>query len=160
MVREFHPSDMNAVLSLAREQIREAGIEALLPVDDVYFTKTAKNVLIRPNMKLFVCEDGEDIVGYALVGVTTKVWNPTMHSIIHYFFVHPTVRNPYKADALFQACAKFSKEKGCRFMEVGVSLFNKDFTAAEGYIERASKFYELKKCNYTGENYVYDLENA
>ena len=160
MVRLFQPSDMNQVLSLAREQIREAGIESVLPVDDVYFTKTVKNVLIKPTHKLFVVEEGSTLVGYALIGVTTKVWNPTAYSIIHYFFVHPSVRNPYKADALFQACAQFSKEQGCKFMEIGVSLFNQDFTVAESYVDRASKFYEHKQCNYTGDNFVYNLEDG
>lgn len=160
MVRLFQPSDMNQVLSLAREQIREAGVEDILPVDDVYFAKTVKNVLIKPNMKLFVVEDGQDIVGYALIGVTTKVWNPTAYSIVHYFFVHPDVRNPYKADALFQACVKFSREQGCRFMEIGVSLFDKDYGVSKHYVDRASKFYEAKHCEYTGDNYVYNLEDG
>lgn len=158
MIRPFQPKDMNAVVSLAREHGREAGIEKVLPIDDIHFTKTLKTLLIEPGNQLFVAEQNGTIIGYALVGVTTKVWNPTQYGDIYFFYIHNTLRNKFLADGLFKQCQTWFKEQGCRFFECSVSLFDENFKGVDQYIKRASTYFEHKGCNYAGDHFVVDLE--
>lgn len=158
MIRRFDAKDMNDVIRLAREHGKEAGIDKVLPIDDVYFTNALRNILIDDQNELFIAETGGQIVGYALIGVTNKIWNKTMYGDIFFFYIHEGIRNKFLADSLFDSCQRWFKEQGCRFMECSVSLFDDQFKGIEKYIDRSSMYYENKGCNWAGNHYVVDLE--
>ena len=158
MIREFEARDINHCISLAREQAVEADVLETLPIDDVHMTKTIKNILVDPNNKCFVVEENGNMVGYALMGLSYKVWNPSLFAEVYFFFVHPTIRNKYIADSLFNKCVSYAREQGCRWIEWGVSNFTKDFKGAEKYLDRASNYFEHRGCEPCGYNFVLDLE--
>lgn len=159
MIRKFEPSDMNRVCSLVREHAKEAGVDQHLPVDDVFFTKTVRQILMNPANHCFVAEQDGTIIGYSLVGLITKLWNPTLYGDVYFFYIHNSVRNKYIADSLFAETVKVCKEAGAGWMEWSVSLFDKEFRGVTPYIERASAYFEHKGAEPCGEIFVYDLED-
>jgi len=85
MIRAFEPSDMNEIIALARENAKEANVDSILPIDDVYFTKTLKSLLVKHNNHCIVAEHNGKIVGYSLIGFITKVWNNTLYGDVYFF---------------------------------------------------------------------------
>jgi len=158
MIREFRPTDMNRIIRLAREHEQESGVQSILPIDDVYFTNAVRDALIDVNHKLFVAETNGEVVGYALIGVTQKIWNPTMYGDVFFFYIHQSIRNKYLADSLWNQCVIWFKEQGCRFMECSVALFDNNFQGVDNYIERASKYFEHKGASHMGNHFVLNLE--
>jgi len=158
MIREFQPRDINEIIAMAREHAKDADVTELLPVDDIHMTAMIKRLLIDDDKKCYVAEREGKIIGYALVGLTQKVWNPTLYGQVYFFFVHPELRNKHLADSLYNNITNWCKEQGCRFLEIGVTNFTKDFKGATEYIDRAATYYEHKGCELMGYNYVRDLE--
>jgi len=157
MIREFQPKDMNQVLRLVREHASEAEVFQNLPVDEVYAKDMIRNILIQDNHKCFVVERDGEIVGYSLVGLMTKVWNPTLYADVYFFYVHNSVRNKYLADSLYDKTCDWAYQNGASWIEFSVSLFDDQYQGKTDYINRASTYFEHKGGSACGNIFVQEL---
>lgn len=157
MIREFEPSDLNQIIKLVRDHAVEANVHTHLPVDDVYFKDMVRAVLIEDNNKCFVVERGGSVVGYSLVGLTTKIWNPSLFAEVYFFYVHNTIRNKYLADSLYEKTCHWARENGAMWIEFSVSLFDGDYQGIDDYIDRASTYFEHKGSNHCGNIFAQEL---
>jgi len=157
MIREFQPTDMNKILQLVREHAKEAEVFQNLPVDEVYAKEQIRHTLIQQNHQCFVVESGGEIVGYSLVGLMTKLWNPTIYAEVYFFYVHNSVRNKYLADALYDKTCSWSYQNGASWIEYSVSLFDENYEGKKTYIDRASTYFEHKGGNHCGNIFVQEL---
>ena len=157
MIRKFTPADINQVIRLVREHAAEAQVFQNLPVDDIYAKDNIRNALIDEANQCFVVEKGGEIVGYSLVGLATKIWNPTLYAEVYFFYVHSGMRNKFLADSLYEATCSWAYENGASWIEFSVSLFDEMFKGKEEYIDRASTYFEHKGSNHCGNIFVQEL---
>lgn len=160
MIRNFHPRDMNQLIKLAREHAKEMQVCDELPFDDVYYTKTMREMLIDDQTLCLVYEQQGQLIGYAIIYFHTKVWNPTLYAEMAYFYIMAGERNKFLADSLWNACIQRCKEAGAKFFESSVCAFTKEYKGATDPIDRASTYFEHKKGEHCGNVFVHQLEDA
>lgn len=148
---------MNAVLRLVKEHAAEAEVFQNLPIDDVFAKDTIRNALIDESNQAFVVEKGGDVVGYSLVGLSTKIWNPTLYAEVYFFYVHSSMRNKYLADSLHEATCSWAYQNGAQWIEFSVALFDEHYQGKQDYIERASIYFEHKGGSRCGNIFVQEL---
>jgi len=157
VIRKFEPKDMNEVLKLVREHAAEAEVFQNLPIDDVYAKETIRKALIDEANQAIVVEKGGEIVGYSLVGLATKIWNPTLYAEVYFFYVKNGVRNKYLADSLHEATCSWAYQNGAQWIEFSVALFDEKYQGNEEYIKRASTYFEHKGGSACGNIFVQEL---
>ena len=78
MIREFETKDLNGILNIAKYHAGELEFQSVIPIDDVYLSKQLKRILMNDGIKCLVVEKHNDIIGYAIFYLHTKLWNPTL----------------------------------------------------------------------------------
>jgi len=160
MIREFRPTDMNALIRLAKEHAKEMSVLDELPFDDVHYANVMKEMLIDDQTICLVYDQGGVLIGYSIAYLHTKVWNPTLFAEMAYFYLVAGERNKMMADMLWSETVKRCKEYGAQFFESSVCAWTKDYQGSSDAIERASTYFEHKNGNHCGNIFVHRLEEA
>lgn len=160
MIREFEPNDTNEIIKAARKHVKELKFSEHYPFDDVHFIKYFREYMMKPNTVGLHYSQGGNIIGYIAGTIGTKMFNPSLHATIDYFWVDPEERNKYVADSLVDAFMRDVRIKGCFYVESSVMSWGKDYAPNEDSIRRASIYFERKGGLPCGNVFVFDLEDA
>ena len=143
MIREAKKEDYDAVYNLANQlfQIHQKNHPELIRLDCPFTEKYFEYYLSDEDTRIFVYEEGGQIVGYCLTQ-TIRHWKHYMYydmviQQINDLFVDKSVRGRSVGYQLFTHVEKYAKEIGAKKLEVDVWSFNKD----------ARLFYEKLKMN-------------
>jgi len=157
MIKEFQPSDINGILTLMKHHSGEVGFQSVLPIDDVYLASQLKRILMNDSIKCLVMEKGDDIIGYAIFYLHTKLWNPTLFGQLAFFFILDGERNKIIADMLWNEMISICKSNGAQFFESDICAFNKDWQGSTDSIHRASTYFEHKNGSHCGNHYIHRI---
>ena len=158
MIREFKPQDLNGIIRLGRYHARETGVQDALPFDDVYATKNLRQLFVDPNVKCLVVEKNDEIIGYAIFMLHTKLWNPTLFGELYFFYIIDGERNKMVADMLWSEMIAVCKKHGAQFFESDVTAWTKDYIGSKDAVDRVSTYYEHKRGEHCGNHYVHRIE--
>ena len=98
MIRFFEPQDINGLVRLARYHSKELEQDGVLPIDDVYLTRNLRKMLMDSSVQCIVVEKNDEIIGYAIFYLHTKLWNPTLFGQLAFFYILEGERNKYPTD--------------------------------------------------------------
>ncbi|MDG6980861.1 MAG: GNAT family N-acetyltransferase [Nitrososphaerota archaeon] len=145
VVREGKRADAVRFISLLESL---AKFEKLRPPSKAGRKRIIEDVFARKRVNLFVAEDGEKLVGYALYFYTYSSFlaKPTLY--LEDLFVLEEQRKAGVGFALFRRCVDEAVKEGCGRMEWSVLAWN----------EKALKFYEKLGARRLSEWYVYRLD--
>tara|TARA_R110000803_G_scaffold84303_2_gene150473 strand:- start:2890 stop:3369 length:480 start_codon:yes stop_codon:yes gene_type:complete len=157
MIRFFEPQDINGLVRLARYHSKELEQDGVLPIDDVYLTRNLRRLLMDSTVQCLVVEEKDEIIGYAIFYLHTKLWNPTLFGQLAFFYILEGARNKYVADQLWNEIIAVCKKSGAQFFESDICAFNAEWHGSEKAIDRASTYFEHKNGDHCGNHYIHRI---
>jgi len=157
VIREFETKDLNGILNIAKYHAGELEFQSVIPIDDVYLSKQLKRILMNDGIKCLVVEKHNDIIGYAIFYLHTKLWNPTLFGQLAFFYILDGERNKVVADMLWAEVMDTCKKHGAQFFESDICAFNKDWIGSADAIDRASTYFEHKNGSHCGNHYIHRI---
>ena len=124
-----------------------AEFEKLDPPSKAGRRRLAEDIFVRKRIYLFVAEDGDRLVGYALYFYTYSSFLARPSLYLEDLFVLPEYRKRGVGYDLFRRCVREAVSEGCGRMEWAVLTWN----------ERAIRFYERLGATRLSDWYVYRL---
>lgn len=158
MIREPRVDELEKLANIGVEHAKDAGLLEHDQLERSHFKQQLREMMISPDYKIFVKEEGSVFSAYAVGCVTQKLWNSTLHGEMILFFVHPEVRNKYLADDLYNVMQDWFVETGCVYMQASCLMYDKDYLPNEPWLHRATTYFKTKGLSEVGYHYVEDLE--
>ena len=73
------------------------------------------------------------------------------------FYLHPEYRQKISSHKFLDQIEDYLRDNDIELMLGGVFLFDKDYNVDEEYVDRASKYFEMKGMKWCGNMYVKEL---
>jgi GNAT superfamily N-acetyltransferase len=144
-IRRGRRSDSRQFVGLV---VALAEFEKLDPPSKSGRRRLTEDVFRRKRIRLFVAEEGQKLVGYALYFYTYSSFLAKPSLYLEDLFVLPEYRKEGVGFALFRRCVREAISRGCGRMEWAVLAWN----------ERAVEFYERLGARRLSDWYVYRLD--
>jgi len=159
MIREPRVDELEKLTNLAAEHAKDAGLIEHDQLERGYFKQQLKAMMISPDFKVFVKDEGNVFSAYCVVAAQQKLWNSSLYGEIILFFVHPEVRNKFLADDLFNVAEDWCKEVGCIFMHASCCMYDNQYQPNEPWLYRSKTYWnKSQKMAEVGYHYVKKLE--
>ena len=149
-IRVLQPKEINKLMPLIQEHGKSAELATHDPLDEKVCFDRLREAMIDPNFKIFVCEQQEQIVAYAVTQLSKKLYNDMVVGHIVMFFVRPDVRSKTLSDQLWNACEDFFYSSGANSMEAACVAHTAEFKPTVQFLDRAQLFYRSKGAECVG----------
>lgn len=150
LIRELKSKELGLLLPIIREHGLSAELDTHDPLDEKICFENFRTAMIDPNCKIYVCEQDDRIVAYALAQLTKKFYNDSIVGNIVMFFVCPDVRSKTLSDQLWQACEDYFYSNGANILEAMCVAHTENFDPTVKFLDRAQAFYRSKGAKCVG----------
>jgi len=157
-IRALQAREINRLMPIIHEHGKSAELAAHDPLDEKVCFDRLREAMIDPNFKIFVCEQEEQIVAYAVAQVSKKLYNDTIIGNIVMFFVLPDVRSKTLSDQLWNACEDWFYQAGATVLEAMCIAHTAEFKPTVRFLDRAQSFYRSKGADCVGYIHMKGLE--
>ena len=149
-IRKLKAKEMYKMKDIIKHHAASAELGDHDPLDESVCFENFRMALIDPNFEIFVCEQDQQIVAYAVAQLSKKLYNDTIVGHIVMFFVLPEARSKGLSDQLWQACEEFFYSAGANSMEAACVAHTAEFKPTVQFLDRAQSFYRSKGAECVG----------
>lgn len=159
MIREVRVDELEKLVNICVEHATDAGLVDHDQLDRAHSKQQLRQMMISPDFKIYVYEQGDVFAGYIIGNITQKLWNTSLYGEIILYFLHPEVRNKHLADDLFNSIETWFREHGCLYQQASCLMYNKDYLPNEEWLHRSTTYLKSRSMAEVGYHYVKPLEN-
>lgn len=149
-IRVLQPKEINRLMPIIHEHGKSAELASHDPLDEKVCFDRLRQAMIDPNFRIFVCEQDQQIVSYAVAQVSKKLYNDTVIGNVVMFFVHPEARQKSLSDQMWEACEDFFYAAGAKMMQAMCVAHTAEFKPTVRFLDRAQSFYRSKGADCVG----------
>jgi len=149
-IRVLQPKEINRLMPIIHEHGKSAELASHDPLDEKVCFDRLRQAMIDPNFRIFVCEQDQQIVAYAVAQVSKKLYNDTVIGNVVMFFVHPEARQKSLSDQMWEACEDFFYAAGAKMMQAMCVAHTAEFKPTVRFLDRAQSFYRSKGADCVG----------
>jgi len=157
MLKQANISHFNQLQELYRVHAEEANVSGKLSFDIETAIELTKQRLIEEQSNILLYIRDDKVIGYSVVSLSELTWNRVRIANIEMFFIHPDYRQKISSHKFFDQIEEFLRDKDVELLMSGVFLFDNDYNVDEEYVERASKYFEMKNMKWCGNMYIKEL---
>jgi len=149
-IRRLQAKEMYKLQDIIHHHAESAELGDHDPLIESVCFENFRKALIDPNFSILVCEQNSEIVAYAAVQLTKKLYNNTIVGNVVMFFVRPDVRSKTLSDQLWQACEDEFYAAGAQIMQAECVAHTAEFKPTVKFLDRAQLFYRSKGAECVG----------
>jgi len=149
-IRIIQPKEIGLLMPIIQQHGKSAQLDTHDPLQEQICFKNLREAIIDPNFRIFVCEQDQQIVAYAVTQLSKKLYNDTIVGHIVMFFVLPEARSKTLSDQLWEACEDFFYSAGANSMEAACVAHTAEFKPTVQFLDRAQSFYRSKGAECVG----------
>jgi GNAT superfamily N-acetyltransferase len=149
-IRVLQPKEINKLMPIIHAHGRSAELDTHDPLDEKVCFDRLREAMIDPNFRIFVCEQDQQMVAYAVAQLSKKLYNDTIVGHIVMFFVLPEARSKTLSDQLWEVCEDFFYSSGANSMEASCVAHTAEFKPTVKFLDRAQSFYRSKGAECVG----------
>ena len=157
MIKQATINDFAKLELIYRAHAQEANVEGKLSFDVNTAMQLTKERLIENTSNILLYVRDDKVVGYAVISMSEITWNRVTTANIEMFYLHPEYRQKISSHKFLDQIEDYLRDNDVELMMGGVFLFDKDYNVDEEYVDRASKYFEMKGMKWCGNWYVKEL---
>ena len=157
MMKQATINDFAKLELIYRAHAQEANVEGKLSFDVNTAMQLTKERLIENTSNILMYVRDNKVVGYAVISMSEITWNRVTTANIEMFYLHPEYRQKISSHKFLDQIEDYLRDNDVELMMGGVFLFDKDYNVDEQYVDRASKYFEMKGMKWCGNWYVKEL---
>ena len=157
MMKQATINDFAKLELIYRTHAQEANVEGKLSFDVNTAMQLTKERLIENTSNILMYVRDNKVVGYAVISMSEITWNRVRTANIEMFYIHPEYRQKISSHKFLDQIEDYLRDNDVELMMGGVFLFDKDYNVDEQYVDRASKYFEMKGMKWCGNWYVKEL---
>lgn len=157
MMKQATINDFAKLELIYRAHAQEANVEGKLSFDVNTAMQLTKERLIENTSNILMYVRDNKVVGYAVISMSEITWNRVRTANIEMFYIHPEYRQKISSHKFLDQIEDYLRDNDVELMMGGVFLFDKDYNVDEQYVDRASKYFEMKGMKWCGNWYVKEL---
>ena len=157
MMKQATINDFAKLELIYRAHAQEANVEGKLSFDVNTAMQLTKERLIENTSNILMYVRDNKVVGYAVISMSEITWNRVTTANIEMFYLHPEYRQKISSHKFLDQIEDYLRDNDVELMMGGVFLFDKDYNVDEEYVDRASKYFEMKGMKWCGNWYVKEL---
>lgn len=154
MIRPIAPEELEKFVDLTLLHSKDSGMDHDA-INRTYLRKQLRQMLIETNYQIFVAEQNNRFVGYAIGAIHEKFYNAKLYGELLYIFIDPSVRNKLLLDDLFARMETWFLDNNCLFMQASVMAYTDEWACQEQYVDKARDyFFKRGKMKEVGYHYI------
>tara|TARA_R100000995_G_scaffold84764_1_gene64693 strand:+ start:2596 stop:3069 length:474 start_codon:yes stop_codon:yes gene_type:complete len=157
MMKQATIEDFRSLQNLYRNHAEEAKLKGKLDFDVETAMQVTRKKLIENTSNILIYRKDGNAVGYAVISLSEMTWNEIGVGIIEVFYIHPEYRHKRSSHKFLDQIEDYLRDHDIELMFGGVFMFDTDYNVDEDYVNRASKYFEMKGMKWCGNMYVKEL---
>ena len=157
MMKQATIKDFAQLELIYRAHAEEANVQGKLSFDIDTALQLTKQRLIENTSNILLYHRDDKVVGYAVISLSELTWNRVRVANVEMFYLHPEYRQKISSHKFLDQIEDYLLDNDVELMLGGVFLFDKDYNVDEEYVDRASKYFEMKGMKWCGNMYVKEL---